>query len=101
MIRRKTKLRRDALCDSLERIDGLTVHRPAGGMFVMVDVSALGCDGEQFANALLDQEGVAVVPGFAFGDSARNYVRIGYLHDERILEYAADKIRNFVSGYRA
>lgn len=93
--------RRDVLCDALESIGGLTVHRPNGGMFVMVDVSGLGCDGETFANGLLDHGGVAVVPGFAFGDSARNYVRIGYLADETQLKKAADKIQDFVSSLSA
>ena len=90
--------RRDALCDALESIDGLVVHRPAGGMFAMVDVAALRCDGESFANGLLDHGGVAVVPGFAFGDSASNYVRIGYLSDVAVIKKAADKIRDFVSS---
>jgi arginine:pyruvate transaminase len=90
--------RRDTLCDALNEIDGLIVHRPAGGMFVMVDVSGLGCDGEAFANGLLDHAGVAVVPGFAFGDSASNYVRIGYLADETQIKKAADKIQDFVSS---
>ena len=93
--------RRDVLCDALRRIDGLDVHKPAGGMFTMVDVSALNCDGEQFAAGLLDQEGVAVVPGFGFGDSVRNYVRIGYLHDEKVLKRAVDKIGRFVDGLRS
>ena len=68
-------------------------------MFVMVDVSALGCDGDRFANELLDAEGVAVVPGFAFGDSVRDCIRIGYLHDEAVLKEAADKIGRFVDGF--
>ncbi len=89
--------RRDVLCDELDKIDGLVVHRPAGGMFALVDVSGLGCDGETFANALLDHGGVAVVPGFAFGNSAKNFVRIGYLVDERQLKRAVERIANFVS----
>jgi len=93
--------RRDVLCAALEEIDGLVVHRPAGGMFTMVDVSALECDGEEFANNLLDSEGIAVVPGFGFGDSVRDFVRIGYLHDETVLKKAADKIRRFVDGLKA
>jgi arginine:pyruvate transaminase len=93
--------RREVLCHALEKIDGLVVHEPAGGMFTMVDVSALGCDGEAFANGLLDQHGVAVVPGFGFGDSVRNCVRIGYLHDVAILRKAADKIQRFVDGFRS
>jgi arginine:pyruvate transaminase len=97
-MKNKTRFRRDALCDALESINGLIVHRPAGGMFVMVDVSGLGCDGETFANGLLDHGGVAVVPGFAFGDSATNFVRIGYLSDVAVLKKAADKIHDFVSS---
>jgi arginine:pyruvate transaminase len=89
--------RRDVLCDAIESIDGLTVCRPKGGMFTMVDVSELGIDGEQFANGLLDHSAVAVVPGFAFGDSVRRYVRIGYLCDERRLAEAAERIERFVA----
>jgi arginine:pyruvate transaminase len=91
------KQRRDMFCDALENIDGLIVHRPGGGMFTMVDVSALGYDGEKFANELLDDCGVAVVPGFAFGDSVRNCVRIGYLCDEKQLMDAANRIKKFVA----
>jgi len=89
--------RRDVLFDALQKIDGLVAHRPAGGMFMMVDVSALGCDGEQFANGLLDFGGVAVVPGFAFGDSVTGFVRIGFLHDEQVLMQAAGIIGDYVS----
>ena len=69
-------------------------------MFTMVDVSALGCDGEKFANELLDHCGVAVVPGFAFGDSVRNCVRIGYLCEENLLMDAAARIEKYVRQRR-
>lgn len=95
--RNRFKQRRDVFCDALEKIDGLTVHRPGGGMFTMVEVSALDYDGEQFANELLDDCGVAVVPGFAFGDSVKNCVRIGYLCDEKLLMDAAERIKKFVA----
>ena len=98
-MKRRFKSRRDCLCDALEKIPELKVHRPGGGMFAMIDVSALGCDGEQFANDLLDQEGIAVVPGFAFGDSATNCIRIGFLQDEAVIKKAVEKIARFVGGY--
>jgi arginine:pyruvate transaminase len=91
--------RRDVLCDALESIDGLVVHRPAGGMFVLVDVSTLGFDGDEFANALLDQSGVAVVPGSAFGDSVQDFVRIGYVVGEPRLQEAAARIADFVAQH--
>ena len=100
-MKRKFRSRRDCLCDALEEIPELKVHRPGGGMFAMIDVSALGCDGEQFADDLLNQEGIAVVPGFAFGDSAKNCIRIGFLQDEAIIKKAVDKIGGFVDGYKA
>jgi len=92
--------RRDRFCDLLEKIDGLTVHRPAGGMFAMVDVSALDVDGEEFANQLLDECGVAVVPGFAFGESTRNFVRVGYLQSNEKLNEAANRISSCVNRMR-
>ena len=97
-IKEASQRRRDVLCDRLGAIDGLTVHKPGGGMFAMVDVSGLGIDGEEFASGLLDHSGVAVVPGFAFGDSAKDYVRIGFLITEAELHKATDRIEEFVSS---
>ncbi len=97
VFRNSFKHRRDIFCGALEKIDGLIVHRPRGGMFTMIDVSAFGYDGEQFANELLDECGVAVVPGFAFGDSVTNCVRIGYLCDEKLLMDAAERIETFLT----
>jgi len=90
--------RRNLFCDALENTKGLQVHRPDGGMFTMIDVSGLKMDGEIFANRLLDQSGVAVVPGFAFGDSVHNFVRVGYLQNEQALADAANRIKKFVAN---
>jgi arginine:pyruvate transaminase len=87
--------RRISFCDELSSISSLDTFRPAGGMFLLVGVGQLGMDGEQFANELLDEKGVAVVPGFAFGDSVRNFVRIGFLQDVSALSEAANRIREF------
>ena len=97
-MRETLRSRRDAFCAALQPCKELTIHKPAGGMFILIDVSRLGTDGEAFANALLDQTGVAVVPGFAFGDAMTNYVRIGFLLDTAELKIAADRIIAFVSS---
>ena len=89
--------RRISFCNELSSISTLDVFRPAGGMFLLVGVGKLGMDGEQFANELLDEKGVAVVPGFAFGDSVRDFVRIGFLRDVSALSEAANRIREFVT----
>ncbi len=87
--------RRNYLCARLEQIPGLVVHRPSGGMFALVDISQFGCDGNVFANRLLDTVGVSVVPGFAFGETTVNYIRIGFSQDMERLKEAMDRIARF------
>lgn len=94
-------VRRDRFCSQLEQIAGLRVYRPKGGMFALVDVSALGYDGESFANLLLQEAGIAVVPGFAFGESVLNCVRIGLSQNQQTLDEAANRIRVFVHKLRS
>lgn len=90
--------RRDALVASLAPIDGLDFATPQGGMFLLVDVSATGRDGEAYANGLLDAEGVAVVPGFGFGDDYVDMVRIGFLCAPERLAQAAARIQRYTAG---
>jgi len=85
------------LCSLLQQIPRVKLYVPAGGMFLLLDVGALGMDGQTFASRLLDAEGVALVPGFAFGDSVRNCVRIGFLRNTEELTEAARRIARFVS----
>ncbi len=97
-MRRAFRERRDRLCAGLQNISGLKAYAPAGGMFLLVDVSETGLDGLQFANQLLDNVGVSVVPGFGFGDSLTNFVRIGYLSDTHVLEDAVERISRFMAS---
>jgi aspartate aminotransferase len=58
--------RRQLACDIL-RQHGFAVEPPAGGLFYFLDISATGLDADAFADALLAEEQVAVVPGSGFG----------------------------------
>ena len=69
--------RRRAL--TMEALKGQNVIRaiPAqGAMYVMLDIRATGMDGESFANALLDAENIAVMPGESFGKAAAGHIRV-------------------------
>lgn len=96
-MRQAFRERRDRLCAGLENVPGLKAYAPAGGMFLLVDVSETGLDGLQFATQLLDNVGVSVVPGFGFGESLTNFVRVGYLSDTRVLEDAVERISRFMA----
>ena len=89
------KSRRDAFCEGLRKSNHLIFSTPRGGMFVLLDISSTGLSGKEFAEYLLDEEKVAVVPGFGFGQSVENTVRIGYLCDEERLTDAASRIVRF------
>ncbi|NOE17853.1 aminotransferase class I/II-fold pyridoxal phosphate-dependent enzyme [Ruegeria atlantica] len=88
------------LADRLEAETDLIVHRPEAGMFALINVSATGLDGEAYAWDLL-QAGVAVMPGSAFGDSLKDWVRVALTINDtdfgtavsRIIEHANSKSR--------
>ena len=60
--------RRTRLSDGLRRIAGLELLPPEGAFYAFPDVSSTGLDSMTFCNRLLDEQGLAVVPGVAFGD---------------------------------
>jgi arginine:pyruvate transaminase len=55
-------------------------------MFVMLDIRATGLSAQAFAQRLLDEEGVSLLPGDAFGPSAAGHVRLGLVLDAEVLE---------------
>ncbi len=90
--------RRDALCQGLRACNHIDFAVPKGGMFVLLDVSRTGLSGKEFAEQLLDEENVAVVPGFGFGSSMTDTVRVGFLHEVPRLEEAAKRIARFANS---
>ena len=92
------KARRDYACERIAQIDGLQCHKPEAGMFLMVDVSEVAEDGLMFAQRLLAEEGISVLPGEGFGAGTKNFVRLSLNHPVEELEKAFDRIEKFVSS---
>lgn len=92
------RARRDYVLKQLKKVPTLNCTRPRAGMFVMCDVSGTGMDGKAFAERLLDAEGVSVIPGDAFGPSARNFVRLGLAQDRTVLKRACKRIQRFCAS---
>jgi aminotransferase len=74
---------------------GLTTFEPLGAFYTFPRIEASGMDDETFANQLLAEEKVAVVPGNAFGDS-HSYVRCSYATAYEDLEQALERIQRFM-----
>ncbi len=90
--------RRDYVLGRLDELSALSYVRPKAGMFVMMDVSGVSNDGRLFAQDLLAEQGVSVIPGAGFGDVANNYVRLSLTHTTAVLAEAMDRIARFVGG---
>lgn len=79
---------------------GLTCFEPKGAFYVFPCVTSTGMNGEEFANALFREENVAVVPGNAFGESGKDFVRVSYAYSIKNLEKAIEKIKKFVNKHK-
>lgn len=93
--------RRTAFLDAIRGMNNVTVRGSEGGMYVMLDISAIEPDDEKFAWALLDKELVGVMPGSSFGEAAAGHIRISLCQPQAILEEAATRLRRFTATYRS
>lgn len=75
---------------------GLTCFEPKGSFYVFPSVESTSLTGEQFATELLKSQKVAVVPGQAFGEFGKYYVRCSYAYSMKNLAEAVSRIAKFV-----
>ena len=87
--------RRDIMCKALSAIQRLRFTRPRGGMFCFIDVSETGLSGSHFAEKLFRSDGLAVVPGTAFGPNMSDFIRISFSASEEIIENGMERLRRF------
>ncbi len=79
---------------------GLSCFEPKGSFYIFPSVKETGLTGEEFATKLLEQEKVAVVPGDAFGEFGKYYVRCSYAYSMKNLVEATERIARFVKGLK-
>jgi aminotransferase len=91
--------RRRLIVDGFNEI-GLPTFEPRGAFYAFPQVTSTGLDAETFAERLLNEEHVAVVPGGAFGPSGEGHVRACYATSEEQIREALVRIRRFVDRQR-
>ncbi len=90
-VRRAYTRRRDFLVEELGRL-GWHIEKPAGTMFVWAKLPPAWTSSEEFCIALLEQAGVLVTPGSAFGALGEGYVRFALVRTEEEMRRAFDRI---------
>jgi aspartate/methionine/tyrosine aminotransferase len=87
--------RRDLIVDGLNRIPGVSCKRPRGAFYVFPNVKSFGRPSKQIATHLLEQAGVAVLGGTAFGEFGEGYLRLSYAASRETIQEA---LRRIASG---
>ena len=87
--------RRRLIVDGLNEI-GLKCFEPQGAFYAFPSIEVTGMDGNTFAETLLREEKVAVVPGSAFGEAGEGYVRCSYATAYEKIEQALEHLHRFV-----
>lgn len=88
--------RRSYIYQRLISIDGITCVKPRGAFYVLPNISKFGMDSIRFAGTLLESEGVAVVPGVAFGND--HNVRLSYACSMDNIREGLDRLEKFVKA---
>lgn len=87
--------RRKYLVDRLNKI-GLYCFEPEGAFYVFPSIKRTGLTSEEFADTLLHEKNVAVVPGSGFGPGGEGFIRICYAYSLEEITEALDRIEEFV-----
>ncbi|TMF33515.1 MAG: pyridoxal phosphate-dependent aminotransferase [Chloroflexi bacterium] len=95
------RARRDLVVDGLNDIPGVRCLSPKGAFYVFPDIAGTGFTGKELADRLLQEVGVCVLAGTAFGGVGVNHIRISYANSRANLSKALDRIRDFVGARSA
>jgi aminotransferase len=90
--------RRRLIVDGFNTL-GLDCFEPRGAFYAFPSIRRSGMSSEDFAMRLLEEEEVAVVPGEAFGESGRGFVRASYATAYEAIEEALNRIEGFMRRY--
>lgn len=91
--------RRKYLVHALNKM-GLTCFEPFGAFYVFPSIRSTGMTSDEFANRLLEEEKVAVVPGTAFGECGEGFLRISYAYSIEDLKIALERMERFVKKHQ-
>lgn len=88
--------RRKYILNGLKRI-GIECFEAKGAFYVFPHIGQFGMSSDEFCRRLLDEKGVAIVPGNAFGSCGEGYARISYAYSVSHITTALNRLEEFVN----
>ncbi|HID92707.1 MAG TPA: pyridoxal phosphate-dependent aminotransferase [bacterium (Candidatus Stahlbacteria)] len=91
------KKRRDLIIDGLNKIKGIKCVKPKGAFYAFANHKELDINSRELAEHLLNEAGVACLPGTVFGEFGEGYVRFTYANSEENIERALKRIEQAIA----
>ena len=88
--------RRKYLVETLNEL-GLPCFEPRGAFYLFPDIRSTGMSSDDFCMAFLEEEGVAIIPGCAFGEGGDGFARVCYATKLEDIKIAMERLKSFLS----
>jgi aspartate/methionine/tyrosine aminotransferase len=92
--------RRDLLVEGLNRLPGVRCRTPQGAFYAFPNIEGTGLDERSLATGLLEEAGVAVLAGTAFGAGGKGFIRLAYTQAEPDLEQGLERMGAYLKTHR-
>lgn len=91
------RTRRDLVVDGLNSLPGVSCLNPGGAFYAFPNISVTGLDSRTFAERAMNDAGVALLSGTAFGEYGNGYIRISFANSQDNLRLAIDRLGEMLS----
>lgn len=98
IMRDEFRRRRKVMVEGLNRIPGFRSVEPHGAFYAFPNITQTGLKSRELADALLNEAGVACLPGTAFGERGEGYLRFSFANSTENIEQALGRIAAWVES---
>jgi aspartate/methionine/tyrosine aminotransferase len=95
---REFRARRELIVSGLNALPGVTAPMPTGAFYAFPDVSGTGLSGRTFADRMLNEAGVSLLSGTAFGQQGVNSLRVSYANSQEKLRQGLARMGDFLAA---
>jgi aspartate/methionine/tyrosine aminotransferase len=88
--------RRDVIVAGLNTLPGFHCQTPQGAFYAFPNIKAMGMTSNELANIILEEAGVALLPGSSFGEHGEGYLRLSYATSIETIQLGLERIRTFL-----
>ena len=93
---REYNQRRELIVDRLNRINGICCRKPRGTFYAFANIAELGMSSMEAAALLLEEAGIGVVPGSAYGKSGEGFIRLSFATSRENIEKAMNRMEKLL-----